>query len=303
MRSSSWSSLQRPTRNAKRETRNVMPSRIIDLDGAWSPDAIRGAAYHDYLSWGPQLRYCAPARLIDRFFREIRVYPAAFTLVGSGDFHHLSALWQRSLSEPYILLSFDNHPDWDIRPPSWCCGSWISRVLETPNLKRACIWGCGNFELNAPHRWFANYRGMRANRLQVWPWSERFSRSAQKRWPGITPNDWRQIFSGFAQTIRGEAVYITVDLDCLDEDSAVTDWEQGMFRPDDISWAIQEIRKHARIIGGDLCGAHSGARYRRWTQRTCALFDHPKKTAVNQATALVRNEAALGCIWPALAGE
>jgi hypothetical protein len=277
-------------------------NRIIDLDAAWSINAISSAAYHNCLAWGPRLRYCAPAASIESFFGEIKGYPADFTLVGSGDFHHLSALWQRSISGSYVLVSFDNHPDWDIRPPFWCCGAWISRVLETAALKRACVWGCGNFELNSPHRWFANHRALRGNRLKVWPWNERVSASARKRWPGINTENWRDQFREFAKTLSEDRIYVTVDLDCLDEASAVTDWEQGLFRPDDVAWAIGEIRRHAEIIGGDLCGAHSSARYVRWSQRTNARLDHPKKEAVDQIKAHRLNQAALDIIWPSLVG-
>jgi hypothetical protein len=278
-------------------------SRLIDLDGAWSPRVIGDATYYDFLIWGPLLRYCAPARVIERFARETQPYPAHFTLVGSGDFHHLSAVWQRRMTEPYILVSFDNHPDWDIRPPFWCCGTWISRVLETPLLKRACVWGCANFELDPPHRWFANHQALRANRLQVWPWRDRFGPSARKRWPGIGLDDWKEQFSRFAETLGDSPVYVTVDLDCLQEPTAVTDWEQGLFQPADLVWAIEEIRRHTEIVAGDLCGAHSSARYVRWTQRTNAHLDHPKKPPVDEVIAQTRNQAALATIWPALVGE
>ena len=70
----------------------------------------------------------------------------AFLAYGSGDFHHLSALLVRRIPTPLTLVSFDNHPDWDIRPPRWCCGSWINRALDWCAREEAAVWGCGNFE-------------------------------------------------------------------------------------------------------------------------------------------------------------
>ena len=42
-------------------------------------------------------------------------------------------VWMRQFKEKFLLLSFDNHPDWDIRSPKWSCGAWINRALEMPN--------------------------------------------------------------------------------------------------------------------------------------------------------------------------
>ena len=148
----------------------------IDLDGAWAVDAAESAGaipYVDCRSWGPVLRYSSPARAIEEFYRFVEDHLAPFTLFGSGDFHHLTALWLRRILEPFVLISFDNHPDWDIRPPKWCCGTWMNRALELPILRQASIWGCGNFELNFPGYLFVSGKALREKRLEVWPWKER----------------------------------------------------------------------------------------------------------------------------------
>ena len=276
--------------------------QIADLDGAWPQGSLPDAQYLDCRLWGKQLRYCAPVRLIESFWAEVWPRLTPFTLVGSGDFHHLSGLWVRQMTAPFVLLSFDNHPDWDTRPPYWCCGTWINRALESSLLQRAVIWGCANFELNPPHRWFANHRALRSRRLEIWPWSERLSCSAQKRWPGIRASDWRERFSRFARTLSGSPVYITVDLDCLTEQEATTDWEQGLFTAQDIAWALQEVRSATEVAGGDLCGAHSPQEYVRWTQRINATMDHPKKPKADFQEVRVRNRRALETIWPVLVG-
>ena len=89
----------------------------VDLDGAWSRDAATGAEYLDARQWGPRLRFSAPRAEMERFYEEVRPRLAPFTLYGSGEFHHLSALWLRQFRDPVVLVSFDNHPDWDVRPP------------------------------------------------------------------------------------------------------------------------------------------------------------------------------------------
>jgi hypothetical protein len=278
-------------------------SQIVDFDGAWSLEAVETDRILDFRAWGPKLRYCTPTTVIGSFFEAVRDQLTPFTLYGSGDFHHLTALWLRPISRPFILVSFDNHPDWDTRPPRWSCGTWISRALESSLLTRVSIWGCANFELNPPHRWFANHRALRFGRLQVWPWIERFGASARRRWPGINAENWKEKFAAFALKLGGSDVYVTVDMDCLKPETAVTDWEQGLFTPEDLVWALTKLRESATIVGGDICGAHSPADYARWTQRFIARIDHPKKQVSNLAEASALNLRAVKAIWPALTGQ
>ena len=106
------------------------------------------------------------------------------------------------------------------------------------------------------------------------------------------------------QRIRGLAgarknIYVTVDLDCLREGEAVTNWEQGLFAAEYIRWAIEELSRHAAIIGGDLCGAYSQQRYSGWMQRLSAKLDHPRKSVI-AGEAAERNASALRTIWNAL---
>src|SRR4051812_9214076 len=69
----------------------------VDLDGAWPRDVLPEADYLDCRSWGPSLRYSATRRGIEAFHSFVSSHPADFRLFGSGDFHHLSALWLRSI--------------------------------------------------------------------------------------------------------------------------------------------------------------------------------------------------------------
>jgi arginase family enzyme len=277
-------------------------AQIIELDGAWPPNSLELTRSLDCRAWGPKLRYCAPTRVIETFYRELEEKLTPFTLYGSGDFHHLTALWVRQFKQPFVLISFDNHPDWDTRPPHWCCGTWMNRAMESALLKRVAIWGCANFELNPPHRWFANHRALRAGRLEVWPWIDRFGSSARRRWTGINAENWQDRFAKFAAGLSDSPIYVTIDMDCLKPETARTDWEQGLFTPADIAWALRKLRESTTIIGGDLCGAHSPAQYSRWTQRQTAHIDHPKQSPSDAGNAQRLNLEAARQMWPALAG-
>ena len=271
----------------------------IDLDGAWPREALPGA-YLDARAWGPRLRYSARAEDIEAFAAEVAGVGKALTLFGSGDFHHLSALWLRRITEPVTVISFDNHPDWDVRPPRWGCGTWLNRALELPHVESVAVWGCGNFELDWPGHLFTNRRALLAGQLRVWPWTERLAPSGRRRFPGLTAGDWRAQFQTFAAGLAGRRLYVTVDLDCLTAAESATNWEHGLFTAADVAWAIGELRGRGEIVGGDLCGAYSPPAYARWRQRLLAQWDHPRIAAPADAAAC--NARALAAIWPALAG-
>src|SRR4051794_30078953 len=196
----------------------------LDLDGAWPKSAVGDASYLDCRELGPHVRYSATTQGMTELSRILASQTAPFVLFGSGDYHHVSNLLVHRVREPFTLVSFDNHPDWDIRPPRWCCGTWINRAITSKYLERVAIWGCGNFELNWPSSLFVNHFAVRAGKLAVRPWRERLPAASQRRWPTIERDGWREPFQEFAQGLKGHRLYVTVDLDCLREEEAWTNW-------------------------------------------------------------------------------
>ena len=274
----------------------------LDLDNSWPVEAVP-IPTSDATAWGPQLRFSAPTKLIEKFYREIGGNLPPFLLYGSGDFHHLTALWIRNATGPVVLVSFDNHPDWDIRPPRWGCGGWVNRALELPTVKKISVWGCGNFECWWPRQLFGNRRAEREGRLEVHPWADNRPISDQARRGAILRANWREHFSRFAVTLAGSNVYVTIDLDCLRTEAAVTNWESGRFDLDDLTWALTELRAaNAHIVSGDICGAFSAPLYARRKQRFAAEMDHPKLPAPDLAAAARINLHAFKTLWALLAG-
>ena len=271
----------------------------LNLDNAWPAGAFPFGTL-DVTSWGPQLRFSAPARLIEEFYREAQKEP--FVLYGSGDFHHLTALWLRQVAEPFVLVSFDNHPDWDVRPPRWGCGGWVNRALELPHVKKISVWGCGNFECWWPGQLFGNRRAEREGRLEVHPWAEGRPPSLRSRRGVILRGNWRERFAEFVRALQGSNLYVTIDLDCLRAEEAVTNWESGRFTVEDVAWALTQLRASARIVGGDICGAFSPPVYARLKQCFVAEMDHPKLPAQDLETATKINLGAFEALWPILAG-
>jgi len=272
----------------------------IDLDRAWNRDEIPFQSL-DATEWGPQLRFSAPPRVIEHFYREYATHLAPFLLYGSGDFHHLTALWLRCLNGPAVVISFDNHPDWDVRPPKWCCGGWVNRALELSNVQRVSIWGCGNFECWWPRQLFGNRRAERTGLLEVHPWADERPVKDRQRRGAILRENWREHFELFVNNFRGAEVYVTIDLDCLCANEAVTNWESGRFTIVDLEWALAKLRDACRIVAGDICGAFSKPTYARWKQRLASEMDHPNLSRPGPKQTREINYSALKKLWPLLA--
>lgn len=280
---------------------DLSSSLHVDLDGAWRDEPF-GLPKLDARQWGPQLRFSTPPRVVEKFYHEYEARLAPFILYGSGDFHFLSALWLRKVSEPVTVVSFDNHPDWDIRPPKWACGGWINRALELLHVRKISIWGCGNFECWWPHNIFGNHRAERIGKLEVHPWADDRPLQDQQRHGTILRANWRERFDQFAHAPGGADVYVTIDLDCLRSEEALTNWENGRFSMVDLVWALEKLRGSCRIVAGDVCGAFSPPVYARWKQKFASEWDHPKlrHLAFDQIQPI--NRATIEMLWPALQG-
>lgn len=272
----------------------------LNLDDAWRDEPL-GLPMLDAREWGPRLRFSAPPRQIEECYREFEGRLAPFLLYGSGDFHHLTALWLRRLTRPAVVISFDNHPDWDIRPPKWCCGGWVNRALELPNVRRVSVWGCGNFECWWPRQLFGNRRAERSGRLEVHPWADERPMKDRQRRGAILRDKWREHFELFVNNLGAADVYVTIDLDCLCAKEAVTNWESGRFTIVDLEWALAKLRDACRIVAGDICGAFSEPAYARWKQRFASEMDHPKLSRPDPEQTREINQSAFKKLWPLLA--
>lgn len=277
----------------------------VDLDEAWDHAAL-GLPALDLRSWGPRLRFCAPDAEMEAFLiaASRALANTRFVVYGSGDFHHLSALWLRRAAggQPITLVSFDNHPDWDIRPPKWCCGSWINRALDLPQVEHAAVWGCGNFETWGWHRIWGNHRDVRSGRLAVRAWADGRSAADQAKGHAILRESWREAFARFAAGLAGRALYVTVDIDGLRAEDAVTNWENGRFHAEEVAWALSELSRRATIVAGDLCGARSDPAYARRGQRFASETDHPELPPFDRGAARRTNLRSFETIWPLLTG-
>jgi arginase family enzyme len=289
---------------AGKDLENHDAARIV-LDNALDfqlPGEIGPLARIDAVEIGPSLRFITSRGAIEEFYKQFGSRFRSFMLSGSGDFHHLTAVFTWRIQGPFVIISFDNHPDWDVRPPHWSCGAWVNRALGNRLVEQIAVWGCGSFECRFPWRLLGNRNACRANRLWIAPWKAEGTVYPEWLHP-ITIQNWRGAFSNYLESIRTRSVYVTIDLDCLRESEAVTNWENGQFSAEDILWALDLVRSKATIVGGDLCGAFSTLSYGSWFQTLAGRFDHPRQRIVQDSDRRSINSHALQAIWPKLIGK
>ena len=273
---------------------------VVNLDGVAGQPFLRSevASGHaceiDAVDLAPRLRIIASRKAAGELRRRLKeVWPSGPALVfyGSGDFHHLSALFLGLAREPVTVIHFDNHPDWVTFPKTLNCGSWVNRALELACVEKIVTIGIASDDLVSPERKFANLQAIREGALEVHAWRARPSRLRGKpvEGPGCRAEDgrivWREVAeTGLAALIEDldgrlplTPLWITLDKDVLGPAEAVTNWDQSALVLDDILAAIAKLADRRRILGVDVCGDYSRPRYRDPFRFLLSALDHPRR--------------------------
>lgn len=234
---------------------------------------------------------------------------AQLCFLGSGDFHHVSALLLERALERHptstTLIHFDNHPDWVKFEGGMHCGSWINRALDNQNVQKVITLGVCSDDLRSPERNGGNLKLLSEGKLELYPYAHPPSRvtadygcgasyhqdSGALHWRSIADLGEQNFIDWFLDRIETEAVYVTIDKDVLAPEDAVTNWDQGRMRLPYVLTLISEIGRRCRIVGADVIGDYSAPRYagNLWTQvakKAEILIDQPR---MRQEPAAVRN--------------
>ena len=134
------------------------------------------------------------------------------------------------------------------------------------------------------------------------PWADDRPVKDRARRGAILRENWHERFERFLKSLGETSTYVTIDLDCLCAQEAVTNWENGRFSIADLEWALGKLRESSQILGGDICGAYSKPEYARSKQRFAAEFDHPKIQLPSSDQIRAINFKALQNLWPPLTG-
>ncbi|MEO6876506.1 MAG: hypothetical protein ABI222_16955 [Opitutaceae bacterium] len=256
--------------------------RILDFDGSVArqvgllnaPDLIT----IDLRTLGPEARLWADSGQADMIRRcltpELR---DAVTLLGSGDYHYVSAILLEQFEDPISVIAFDHHPDWETLPPRRGCGAWVSRAIEQENVARVLLVGNGSDDLRFPSILTGNLRGLREGRICMLPWE--FPASGffpRPRLSGLElkPAPLKNLAAALDQ-LPTRRVYLSIDKDCLRSPFALTNWEEGSLDLDFLVAALRLIRERCEIIGADIVGEFSVPRHTSNWKALCSRIDHP----------------------------
>lgn len=171
--------------------------------------------------------YCDPeaARALKQL---IAPYPpGGIHFIDSGNYHYLTKFWTDKITRPFSLIVFDHHPD--MQPTLFesmiSCGSWVKDVIdENPCLRKVFVIGA----------------------------SESLIRAVPEKYRS------RVCFNNAMEQVD-EPVYISIDKDVLNPQSAMTNWDQGSLSLDELKNILVSILKENTIIGVDVCGECSAS--------------------------------------------
>ncbi|ADP70259.1 hypothetical protein Rvan_0985 [Rhodomicrobium vannielii ATCC 17100] len=233
--------------------------------------------------------------------------------LGSGDFHHVSAMLiaraAATGSRPFTVVHFDNHPDWVRCSSGMHCGSWVNRALGIPNVAKIVTVGVCSKDLQHPEWKGGNLAALKEGRLELFPFAQAPSKvsgdygagashrqeGGHVRWTCIEDIGLAAFGELLLSRIETADIYITLDKDALAPADAVTNWDQGKLSLDDVLRLIGRLAERHIIVGADVVGDYSAPAYaggvwpyvRKWGE---SIIDHPRVALAASAVAAT-NEA------------
>jgi arginase family enzyme len=198
------------------------------------------------------------------------------TFLGSGDFHHISELLTSHIDEEACLIVFDFHPDWEMLPPRFGCGSWVNQALKNRNISRCILIGMGSDDLSWPALQTAGLGALSGGRLEIYPYRRKPGRvyfrvvaanpsvivkkgffSNSILWHELEKEDMADFTLKLVRRLPVKKAYISIDKDCLKNDFALTNWEEGFLTLKQLLTMLKILRDNLEIIGLDITGEYS----------------------------------------------
>ncbi|GGH19056.1 arginase [Alsobacter metallidurans] len=228
-------------------------------------------------------------------------------LLGSGDYHHLTAALLERRGEPLTVVHFDNHPDWAWTFPRRHCGSWVNAVLAMPHVVRVVTIGCCSGDLANLDKAGCNLRALRSGRLEIHPWYHsptelsdpakpipgHVVEHGRLHWRNMVNEDWDLAIREIFEAIPTKSVWLTIDKDVLAPEHAATNWDQGALPLAFLERAISRLAIERRMAGVDICGDYSPAQHRHPMKWTESLLDQPRRPPASTAINAVVNARLL----------
>ncbi|MDD4980822.1 MAG: hypothetical protein PHC54_06130 [Candidatus Omnitrophica bacterium] len=287
---------------------SIQNIRILDFDASlikqqeilqkYSPQII------DLSAFGPRVRLWMDKKT--KLAIEGRLCGLAensLIFLGSGDFHHISSILIDQSDEPFSLVVFDFHPDWDIIPPKYGCGSWVTQALKNKNIKKCLLVGIASNDISTGYIQSGNLGSLKDSRVRIYPYYHKPSRvflrdipqndslrlkkcflGSQIYWSELAGKNLADFFLSVIQSLPTRQVYVSIDKDCLKREYALTNWEEGLLSLEELLLMLKVIRDHLEIIGVDITGEYSPVILASKFKAFFSRLDHPKDVAANHSS-------------------
>lgn len=280
--------------------------RILNFDNSILKQNVLLSRYKhaviDLKDIAPKARHWTDSKT--RSLIETRIVNSAedsITFIGSGDFHHISEILINRFDQPISVIVFDFHPDWTVWPPRFSCGSWVNEILKKKNVSKLVLIGTSSNDISNFNIQTGNLSSLKNDRVEIYPYTHQSSLAFFKKIPpnasmeinrGVLFNRifWNELkdknLAGFIQTllnrIPAKKVYISIDKDCLNNNYAITNWEEGKLSLEELLLMLKLIKQNMDIIGLDICGDYSPVSIQGGIKRIISRLDHPKDIKANE---------------------
>lgn len=252
---------------------------ILDFDNSVQPvttDELRIPMQ----DWQETIRFGCTSKAFKQladFLRGVLPKEHGCVFLGSGDYHHVSALLLSRLSHknvPVDLIVCDNHPDNMRYPFGIHCGSWVYHASKMEHVRHIHVIGISSGDITLRHAWENYLTPLLRKKLKYWSigasaaWLNSLGLASQHRC-FASPDELLQAF--LPEVAQSEKVYLSVDKDVFNPRTVTTNWDQGTFSASHVESLITACT--GKIVGADICGEVSEYRYRHWFKKMLSLMD------------------------------
>lgn len=193
--------------------------------------------------------------------RRVKDIPTeAIHFIDSGNYHYMSLLFLERINEPFNLVVFDNHTDYQESAFGGLtsCGGWIREANDTfSNLNKIYLIGTDP-GLAASERF--------SDKVELINWKTDANKDTDTE-AKTDANKEAKIEAKIEDKIEDKIeaiiddkndkklpIYISIDKDVLSEKYYKANWSQGTMIIDELIGFVRNIMDRCDVIGIDVCG-------------------------------------------------
>ncbi len=159
--------------------------------------------------------------------------PEGIHFIDSGNYHYMSHIMTSLITEDFVLVYFDHHPD--MKPSVFgdvlSCGSWVrNSLISSFHMKR--VYGCGIDERLIEE--------LGSEITEPFTLEKRLEFCSPKGICGASFDDL--------------PIYLSIDKDVLSPTELRTNWDQGDMTFDLLKDILTSFVQNENVIGIDICG-------------------------------------------------